>query len=65
MTLCSDVETPWSSETSISCHNMTRYHNPEDHDINLHRRENLMSRLNLTHMVFVSYEASPVNLYYN
>jgi hypothetical protein len=30
-----------SSETSVSYRNTTRRHNPDDLDLNLHRRENL------------------------
>jgi hypothetical protein len=32
------------SETSVSYHNTTRRHNPEDFNLNLHHRENIKSR---------------------
>jgi len=32
-----------SSETSVSYHNTKWHHNPEDRDLNLHRRENVKS----------------------
>jgi hypothetical protein len=35
---------PRSSEKSVSYHITTRCHNPEDHDLNLYRHENLKSR---------------------
>jgi hypothetical protein len=35
------IETVWSSETLISYHNITWRHKPYDHDLNLHRHENL------------------------
>jgi hypothetical protein len=38
------IETARYSETSVSYHNTTRRHNPEDGDLHLHRRENLKSR---------------------
>jgi hypothetical protein len=36
------VEAAWTSET-LSYHNATRRHNPEDLGSNLHRRENIKS----------------------
>jgi hypothetical protein len=35
------METARSSETFVSYRNTTRHHNPEDFDLNLHRRKNL------------------------
>jgi hypothetical protein len=35
------MEAVRSSETSVSYHITTWHHNPEDRDLNLHRRENL------------------------
>jgi hypothetical protein len=36
-----EMEAEKSSETVTPCHITTWRHNPEDHDLNLHRRENL------------------------
>jgi hypothetical protein len=35
----------WTSETLVYYHNTTGRHNPEELDLNLHRRENLKSRI--------------------
>jgi hypothetical protein len=42
-----------TSETLVSYHNTTRRHDPEDLDLNLHRRENLKSR-NFREVFFTS-----------
>jgi hypothetical protein len=39
-----NMEAAWISETSVSYHNTTWRHNPEEFDLNLHCRENLKSR---------------------
>jgi len=38
-------ETAWTSEMVEYYHNPTRRHNPEELDLNLHRRENLKSHI--------------------
>jgi hypothetical protein len=39
------MEAASPSETMASCSNTTRRHNPENLNLNLHRRENLKSRI--------------------
>jgi len=38
-----DIHAVSTSETSVSYHNTTRRHNPEDLDLNLHHRKSLKS----------------------
>jgi hypothetical protein len=46
--LSSGMETTRSSETVVSHHITTQWHNPEDHKTNLQCRENLESRIRMT-----------------
>jgi hypothetical protein len=39
------MEEASTSETSVSCHNTARRHNPEDLDMKHHRRETLKTRM--------------------
>jgi hypothetical protein len=40
------MEAAWASETSLSYHNTTLRYNPEELDLNHHRRESLKTRIN-------------------
>jgi hypothetical protein len=41
------MEAARSSETLVSYHITTRRHNPEDYDLNLHRRDKVKVKLSL------------------
>jgi hypothetical protein len=38
------MESAWASEMLVSYHDIRRRHNPEELDLNLHRRDNIKCR---------------------
>jgi hypothetical protein len=48
------MEAARSSETLVSYRITAQRHNSEDHDLKLHSRENLKSRISLKFIVFLS-----------
>jgi len=47
------MEAAGTSETLVSYRSTTRRYNPEDLDVNLYRRKNLVSRLSVSHEIRV------------